>query len=162
MASAGVFLGNRRRPVPQGTRGAVSYEELAAGRGIAAAVVVAATAAAGTAAIAAAAPDDDQQNDDPAAVATAKTVNAHTGTSYEFVDRPNRSQSIVCRPGKGVPLFSSAGNQIGGGPILSRGEGTLVKQYLPQGLAASGHPGVQGIVGDIDQIRPQEGAALKC
>lgn len=87
----------------------VSYERLAAGRGIAAAVIVAATVvaapAARTTAIAAAAPNDDQQDDDPAAVATAKTVIAHTGTSYEFVDRPNRSQSIVCCPGKEVPLF---------------------------------------------------------
>lgn len=93
----------------------VSYEGSAAGLGIAAAVVVAATvvaaaapaATAGTAAIAAAAPDDDQQDDDPAAVATAKTVIAHTGTSYEFVDRPNRSQSIVCGPGKGVHFIFS-------------------------------------------------------
>ena len=94
------------------TRGAVFLmKESAAGLRIAAAVVVAATvvaapaATAGTAAIAAAAPNDDQQDDDPAAVATAKTVIAHTGTSYEFVDRLNRSQSIVCGPGKGVHYY---------------------------------------------------------
>ena len=69
----------------------------------AAAIAAAAVVAAAPTAAAAAAPDDDQQNDDPAAVATAKTVIAHTGTSYEFVDRPNRSQSIVCGPGRGVP-----------------------------------------------------------
>ena len=44
-------------------------------------VVAAATAAAVGAAAAAAAPQNDQQNDDPAAVASTKTVIAHTGTS---------------------------------------------------------------------------------
>lgn len=75
-----------------------AYERSAAGSGIAAAAVVAATAIAAAAptAIATAAPNDDQQDDDPAAVAAAKTVIAHTGTSYENVDRPDRSQSIVC------------------------------------------------------------------
>lgn len=48
-------------------------------------VAAAAIAAATPAAIAAANPDDDQQDDDPAAVATAKAVIAHTGTSYEVL-----------------------------------------------------------------------------
>ena len=70
----------------------------AAGIGIAAAVVVAAAAATRVAhaVIAAAAPDDDQQDDDPAAVSPTKTIVAHTGTSYEILDRTKRSQSIVC------------------------------------------------------------------
>ena len=93
-------LYQQRRPGRSGPGRLFSYESSAAGIGIAAAVVAAATAAAvaAPAAIAAAAPNDDQQDDDPAAVAAAKAVIAHTGTSYEIVDRPNRSQSIVCRP----------------------------------------------------------------
>ena len=141
-----------------------SYESSAAGIGIAAAVVVAATAAAAAApaAVAAAAPNDDQQNDDPAAVATAKAVITHIGTSYEIVDRPNRPQSIVCGPAKVVPdLFSGAGDQGLSLCRLPGGVNTLVDQQVTQGFLAVSHHGIQRVVGDIDQVCPQEGAALE-
>lgn len=72
-----------KRPVSNRTRGAVLMHDSAARVGIAPAAVVvsAATAAAAGTAVAAAAPQNDQQNDDPAAVASTKTVIAHTGTS---------------------------------------------------------------------------------
>ena len=95
-----------KRPVFKRTPGAFGffYENgfLAAGRGIAAATAAATAAttaviaADAQAVVAAAAPNDDQQDDDPAAVAATKTIIAHTGTSYENLDRPKRSQSIVC------------------------------------------------------------------
>ncbi|CAN3976369.1 Inner membrane protein ypdA, partial [Dysosmobacter welbionis] len=111
---------------------------------------------------AAAAPNDDQQNDDPAAVAAAKAVIAHTGTSYEIVDRPNRSQSIVCRTGKGVPvLFPAAGDECVGRLFLPHGEDALVHQRVSQCLPAAGHRGIQRVVGDVCEIRTEERAALQ-
>jgi hypothetical protein len=91
-----------------------TYERLAAGSGSTAAVIIAAAivVAATPTIVSAAAPNDDQQNDDPAAITAAPTIVTHTGTSYENVDRPKRSQSIVCGGGREVMdyLFSDAGH----------------------------------------------------
>jgi len=54
---------------------------LAAGVRIAAAVIATATPAI----VAAAGPNDNQQDDNPAAVATAKAIITHMGTSYEIL-----------------------------------------------------------------------------
>ena len=80
------------------TVGLLLYYAIDRSAATAAAAVVAAAAVAvlAGAVVAAAAAQDEDEYDDPQAATAAKAVIAHTGTSYEIVDRPNRSQSIVC------------------------------------------------------------------
>ncbi len=127
---------------------------LAAGRRIAAAVVVAATAFAHSAGTAAAG-IDDQQNDDPAAVAPTKVtlITAHKRTSYEIVGRSTTSLHSMRQDEKRAPQ-SCAGDQSICSDGVGLGKDTGGKQLGPQSLRAAAESGLQGVVGDIDQLGP--------
>ena len=74
-----------------------------------------------------------------------------------------RSQSIVCTPVKKVQNFLEAItlDQLPRAEPLVSGKNAQVHQAVGQRLAAVRQVSLQGVIGDVHKLRPQEGGALQ-
>ena len=142
--------------------GGFAYEWSAAGIGIAAAGITATVPIVVAVSAAAAAPDNNQQDNNPAAVIASKTSIAHMGDLLRVINRINRLHPILCKLQKqGSCLQPSAGNQLSGIPPVPFGKDILIHQLLCQSLFSVCQFRIQSIIGDINQIRPEELFNLK-